>query len=204
MSLLAVHISDGVLATGVWSGGFIIAGLLLVASLYRFADDEVPRIALLTAAFFVASSIHVRVGPTSVHLLLNALVGLILGRRAPLSIAVGLTMQACLLGHGGFTTLGVNMVVIAIPALCARPMYRCLTMISRRRYEWWAGFATGLVVVLWTATLNVAVLILGGTEDWTVIAVPQFIAYSALGLIEGLILGTTVGFLKKVKPELLR
>src|SRR5262249_10023072 len=81
---------------------------------------------LLTAAFFVASYIHVRVGPTTVHLLLNGLVGLILGGRAVIAVAVGLVLQAIMLGHGGFTTLGLNCAVIALPALLARPAFRAL------------------------------------------------------------------------------
>ena len=71
LALLAVHISDGVLATGWWAGGFLAAGLLAALGAWRIRDDEIPRVALLTAAFFVASSFHIRVGPTSVHLLLN-------------------------------------------------------------------------------------------------------------------------------------
>ena len=73
----------------------------------------------MAAAFFVATLIHVKVGPTSVHLLLNGLVGVILGRRAPLAIAVGLFLQAALLGHGGFLPLGVNTCVMSLPALLA-------------------------------------------------------------------------------------
>jgi cobalt/nickel transport system permease protein len=63
--------------------------------------------------------IHIRVGPTSVHLLLNGLVGVILGKRACVAIPVAIVLQAVLLGHGGFQTLGVNAVVITLPALFA-------------------------------------------------------------------------------------
>ena len=62
----------------------------------HFRDEDVPQTALLAAAFFIASQIHVRVGPSSAHLLLNGLVGVILGRRAVLAILVGLALQAIL------------------------------------------------------------------------------------------------------------
>src|SRR5262249_24058426 len=55
--------------------------------------------------------------PTSVHLILNGLVGVVLGRRAPLAVAVGLTLQYLLLSHGGLTTLGINTCIVALPAL---------------------------------------------------------------------------------------
>ena len=106
--LFAVHISDGVLQTTWLAGGFVVAVCLAVVGCWRVRDEEIPRIALLTAAFFVASSIHIRIGVTSWHLLLNGLVGVMLGRRAALAIPVGLTLQYFLLMHGGFYTIGVN------------------------------------------------------------------------------------------------
>lgn len=122
--LLAVHISDGVLEP-LWLlvGGIIAFALVLLGS-RAIRDEEIPHIGLLGAAFFVASLIHVRLGPTSVHLLLNGLVGLILGQRAALAIGVGLLLQALLLAHGGLTVLGVNACVVILPALLARPLFR--------------------------------------------------------------------------------
>src|SRR5437879_733623 len=93
----AVHIAGGVLSWPTLAAGFALIGLLALVAAWRIREDEVPRVALLTAAFFVASSIHIRLGPTSVHLLLNGLVGVILGRRAPLAILIGVTLQALLI-----------------------------------------------------------------------------------------------------------
>src|SRR5258708_7933272 len=104
----AVHIAGGVLSWPTLAAGFVLVGLLAVVAAWRIREDEIPRVALLTAAFFVASSIHVKLGPTSVHLLLNGLVGAILGRRAPLAILVGVTLQALLIPHGDISTIGVN------------------------------------------------------------------------------------------------
>jgi ABC-type Co2+ transport system permease subunit len=142
MSPLAVHIADGVLS-GQWIiGGFAGAGLLAAPGLVRVRDDEVPRLALMTAAFFVASSIHVPLPltPTSVHLLLNGLVGLILGRRAGLAIFVGLFFQWAFLSHGGLSTVGVNTCIIAIPALLTAGLFRVLdrTLVVRRPAGRWA------------------------------------------------------------------
>jgi cobalt/nickel transport system permease protein len=100
-------------------GGFVLAGLLAAWGARRLRDEEIPQVALLAAAFFVASLLHVRLGPTSVHLLLNGLVGLVLGRRAAVAIPLGLFLQAAIPQHGGFTTLGVNACVMTVPALLA-------------------------------------------------------------------------------------
>ena len=62
----AVHIPDGVLSWPWLAGGFVLAGLLTLLAAWRIRDEEVPRVALLTAAFFVASSIHLKLGPREV------------------------------------------------------------------------------------------------------------------------------------------
>ena len=126
MPLWAVHISDGVLTWPWLTGGFALAGILACLGSRRIRDEEIPRVAVLTAVFYVASLIHVRVPPTSVHLLLNGLVGLVLGWRAALAIPVGLFLQAALFSHGGFTTLGINSCIMVVPALLAWQMFTVL------------------------------------------------------------------------------
>src|SRR4051812_2675877 len=124
-TLWAVHLADAALTNVGWViGGFSVMFLLMVRGAWRVRDEEIPRIGLLTAAFFVASAIMVPVGPTHVHLLLNGLLGVILGWRAALAIPVGLFLQALLLGHGGFTSLGVNCVDMTVPALLAGQLFR--------------------------------------------------------------------------------
>jgi cobalt/nickel transport system permease protein len=115
----AVHLSDGVLV-GPWlAGGWVAAAWLVAAAAWRIGENEIPRIGVLTAAFFVGSQIHLPLGGVSAHLLLNGLVGVILGRRAALALAVGLLLQAILFGHGGLTVLGVNIAVYSLPAVAA-------------------------------------------------------------------------------------
>src|SRR5947209_5495901 len=128
----AVRISDGVIVWQWLALGFIASGLLFFLSSFRITDGEIPRIGMLTAVFFVTSLIHVPVGPASVHLLLNGLLGLILGRRAILAIAVGLFLQCVLFQHGGLTALGINLVVVSVPALLARPLFAMLIMVHSR------------------------------------------------------------------------
>jgi cobalt/nickel transport system permease protein len=121
----AVHISAFVL-TGPWIvGGFVGMVILIAIGLWRISEDEIPRVGLLTAVFFIASSIHLPVGGiTSVHLVLNGLVGVVLGRRAAAAIPAGLLLQAALLGHGDLSTWGINSCIMTIPALLAGPMLR--------------------------------------------------------------------------------
>jgi cobalt/nickel transport system permease protein len=289
-SLFAVHISDGVLGPAWLAGGFAITVCLLVAALWRVRDQEIPQIALLTAAFFVVSSIHLKIGPTSCHLLLNGLVGIVLGRRAILAIVLALALQCVLLAHGGLTALGVNCCVLGLPALVAwgafhalrtapwlrRPWFRgllvaasvlvwslslvwCVALLANyggavlgdlaparantrmaaisaaltgatdvtfhpmvlvgaafivgvmvwveRRLRAAPEFALGLVIgeatVLATIALHGAVLTLGSVADLTLPALVSVVVHLPLAVLEGVVLGFVVGFLARVKPELL-
>jgi cobalt/nickel transport system permease protein len=202
----AVHISDGVLTFPWLVGGFVVAAVLILYGSFRIRDEEIPRIALLAAAFFVASLIHVRLGPTSVHLLLNGLVGVILGRRAALAIPLGLGLQAVLIGHGGYTTLGVNSCVLTLPALLAGWLSAALARLPwmRRPFcQFLLGLFVGVTGVLVTLLLNAAVLLWGGAEDWHALVALVFLAHLPIVMIEGIVLGFTVSFLVRVKPEML-
>lgn len=203
--LWAVHLSDGVLTWPWWAGGLAVAGLLALLAAWRIRDEEIPQIALLTAAFFVASLIHVRIGPTSAHLLLNGLVGVVLGRRAALAIPVGLFLQAVLIGHGGLLTLGVNSCVMVLPALLAWQMFPVLLRVPFLKRQWFAiGLVIGLSAALTTVTLNCLVLAWGGIEGWPSLAKGVLLVHLFTVVpIEGIILGFTVSFLAQVKPEML-
>src|SRR5215472_7840694 len=138
--LWAVHIPDSVLTEPWLIGGFIVATALALLAVFvgRLRDEDIPRVALLTAAFFIASLIHVRIPPTSAHLLLNGLLGVILGWQVALAIPIGLFLQAALFNHGGFTTLGINSCVMVLPALLAWVLFQSLRRVPL--------FARGFVV----------------------------------------------------------
>ena len=112
-----MHISEGVLSAPVLlaGAGGSLAGITI--GLKKMDAADVPRVAVLSAAFFVASLIHVPIGPANVHLILNGLAGLVLGWVAFPAIFVGLTLQALLFQYGGITTLGVNTWNMAFPAV---------------------------------------------------------------------------------------
>src|SRR5579885_761588 len=157
----AVHISDGVLQpTWEWAG-VAAAGLLALFGAWRIRDEEIPRVALLTAAFFVASQIHVQVpaGP-STHLLLNGLLGVVLGRRALLAVPVGLFLQVILFGHGGFYSLGVNSVVMGLPALLAALLFAGLRRLPWLRRPWFRAALVAGSVLAFGLSLVYAVTLL--------------------------------------------
>jgi hypothetical protein len=65
------------------------------------------------------------------------------------------------------------------------------------------GLFLGVLAVLATLALNALVLVGGGTDNWRGWAVVVGLAHLPLAVLEGVVLGFTVGFLVRVKPELL-
>ncbi|QZZ21861.1 cobalt transporter CbiM [Leptothermofonsia sichuanensis E412] len=213
-----MHVPDGILPAQVCIGGYAITGLVTWYSLRqinRMQDPTqgVPKAALLTAAFFVASLIHIPIPPASVHLVLNGLLGCVLGYYAFPAILIGLFFQAATFGHGGLSTLGVNAVIMGIPALLAYHIFRLRQKLNGRVkssmasgiFAFLAG-ATGLTlsallfftIVVTTIPANLD----AATERAAVLAL--LLAHIPLAVLEGIFTVMLVLFLERVKPELLQ
>lgn len=198
-----MHISDGVLSPPVLGAGFAAAGLALAATTRRLTSEEMPRAAVMTSAFFVASLIRVPLGPTSLHLVLNGLAGVLLGAAAFPAIAVGLVLQAALFQHGGLTTLGVNACVMGFPAVLAGFLYRAArARAPERTLPAIAGALCVLAILLSGALLAAALLTTG--ESFRTVAEVALLAHLPLAATEGAVGGAVARFLLRVKPELVR
>jgi len=202
-SLFAVHLSDGAIAAPWLVGGYVGAAALLALAAWRLPDDRVPRVGVLTAAFFIGSTVHVKLAvlPTSVHLVLNGLVGVILGRRAPLAVTVGLALQYLLLAHGGLTTLGLNACIIGLPAVAAGLLFPLLRRAGVPPFT--LGCLLGAGATGAAVLLNFGVLLAGGKDDWETLARLVLLAHVPVVVVEGLMLGVVVRYLEKVRPEML-
>ena len=73
------HIPDGVISWPVLAGGIMTTLAGCAYGLKKLDPVAIPRTAVLSATFFVAALVHFPVGPTSVHLMLNGLIGIVLG-----------------------------------------------------------------------------------------------------------------------------
>lgn len=197
-----MHISDGVLPTAVSVGSYIVSAGLVAWSARSTRADDLPKVAVVSAAFFVASLIHIPFGPTSVHLLIPGLAGALLGSSAFLAIALGLLLQSLLFQFGGLTALGANALMMGVPALF------CGWLFARFRGRAGARQALlgGVVGALGTglAAIFLALLLVSGGEDFFGVAKIALAAHVPVFIIEGLVSFFTIGFLVKVKPELLR
>src|SRR4030042_857248 len=114
-----MHISEGVLSPSVLLAGAGLAAVGTAIGLKKLDYEAIPRVAILSAAFFVASLIHVPVGPVGLHLVLNGLMGLLLGWPAvPAILLSGLLVAAALITTGQAFIQVAELVLLAhIPVI---------------------------------------------------------------------------------------
>ncbi|MGG6294398.1 cobalt transporter CbiM [Leptolyngbya sp. AN02str] len=213
-----MHLPDGFLPAPLCIGGYGLTGLATWYSLRHIhrrsnPTEDIPKASLLTAAFFVASSIYIPIPPTSVHLVLNGLLGTVLGWYAFPAILIGLFFQAVMFGHGGLTTLGANAVMMGLPALLAGGVFRGYPYLQR-----WLKPRVAIALSAFMAGavgLGLALIIFIGL---TIVFIPQgfdaatertaiyalVIAHGPLLILEGVFTAALVLFLQRVKPEMMR
>ena len=196
-----MHISEGILSAPVLLSGAGIAVLTVATGLKKLDINQIPQASILSAAFFVASLIHVPLGPSSVHLILNGIVGIMLGWGAVPAIMIALVLQGVLFQFGGITTLGVNTVVMAVPAVTSYYIFKPF-IFKKNAISSFASFACGFFSVFLSGVL-VALFLIMTEEGFVKIAYGVFLAHLPVMIIEGFMTMFCIGFLKKVNPELL-
>ncbi len=209
-----MHIPDGLLPLPVTFAGMGAASAAAWLSLYKIGQrkdprEDIPRASLLTAAFFTASLVHIPVPPASVHLMLNGLLGALLGWFAFPAILLGLFFQAVMFGHGGFLTLGINSVIIGCPAIVGYHLFRLRRRgIPSPRKTLLCAFLAGFFTVLLSTVLFALVVIGNISPDMSAKAektalMVLMISYAPVALIEGVVTALVVSFLQRVKPDTL-
>lgn len=196
-----MHISEGVLSGQVLAAGMALAATGTGIGLKKLEYDRIPQAGILSASFFVASLIHVPIGLSSVHLILNGIVGLMLGWSAFPSILVALTLQAVFFQFGGITTLGVNTMIMAFPAVM------CYFLFSRMVHKGpsvalLSAFMCGFLSVFLGAIM-VGISLVFTEENFLKVAAMVVFAHIPVMIIEGIITSLCVGFLRKVQPTML-
>ena len=196
-----MHISEGVLSGPVLMSGAALAAVGTGVGLKKLDYDQIAKTGILAAAFFVASLVHVPVGPANAHLVLNGLLGLLLGWGAVPAILVALTLQGVFFQFGGITTLGVNTVIMALPAVCCYLVFGRMIR-NAGKLATVAAFAVGFVAVLLSGLL-VGLCLIFTEQNFIEVSGIILGAHIPVMIIEGIITTTCVAFLRKVRPEML-
>jgi len=197
-----MHIAEGILSPPVLVAGAVVTAVGVGVGLYRMEADDVPKAGVLAAAFFAGSLIHVPMGPVSAHLILNGLLGVVLGWAAFPAILVGLTLQALFFGAGGITVLGVNTVTMAAPAVACHYLFRRWTHGVKNSRAFAAGAASGGLAIGLSSVITAGVFLATG-RDFAATAAAVLVAHIPILLVEAFVTGAAVDFLQRVRPEVL-
>ena len=167
-----MHISEGVLSAPVLATGVVLGAAGVAVGLKRMDYEKLPEVAVLSSVFFVASLVHVPVGPSAAHLLLPGVCGLLLGWMAFPAILIGLALQALLFQYGGLTVLGTNTFIMSFPAvLLGLPLGR-LVGSETQSVRWIAEFVCGAGAVFLSGLLvGLALILTYKAFQWAAFAV---------------------------------
>lgn len=198
-----MHISDGVLSPMMIASTSVVGASILTFSLKGIKTEEIPRISLMTALFLVGSTIRIPIGPTSMHLMLTGLIGLVTGRRTAVAILTALLLQLFLFQFGGLSSLGANVSIESLPAMLLGMMFGPKLSRSGNR-SFWYGFSAGFLAILGSVFLLSIVLIqsnlrFGMGPFSTVSAV--VLGHVPLMFVEGFITAFAVRFIVRVRPD---
>jgi len=195
-----VHIVDGALSDSVVIGGAVAAVVGIAYGLKRMDLDHIPQMGILSAAFFIASLIHVPVGPTSLHLILNGLIGLALGWTAFPALFVALLLQAVFFGYGGLIVLGVNTLNIALPGVIVWLLLSKQILTSQpRSAAIWGGIAGALSIILTAVMVSLSLALSG--EAFVSAAKLALLSHIPVMVVEALVTAAAVFLLIRVKPD---
>lgn len=196
-----MHIVDGVLTTEVLLTGAALTGLGLMQGMRHMPLEKIPVTGILAAMLFIASLVHVPMGPASVHLIMNGVAGILLGWAVMPALFVGLLLQAVLFGYGGVTVLGVNAINIALPALLVYFLIRPFLAAASDHNRFLLGAIGGGLAVAGT-TIMVAISLWLSGDEFIPAAKLVLVSHIPVICIEAVLSGATLYLIGKVKPEL--
>ncbi|MBN2577974.1 MAG: cobalt transporter CbiM [Pirellulales bacterium] len=202
-----MHIYEGILSATPQGQILLIGGAVAAAAgtaigLRTLTPQRIPQAALLSAAFFVVSLIPVPLGPTAVHLVLIGPMGLLLGWAVFPAVLVALVLQAVFFSCGGPTALGVNTLIMALPGVACYYLFRRPAAAAQEGKVFWAGFLAGAVGLVFGALLSAGILMAAGRE-FQAIGQLSLLVHLPVAVVEGLVGGSLIVLLRKVRPDLL-
>ncbi|MDR2133780.1 MAG: cobalt transporter CbiM [Treponema sp.] len=201
-----MHISEGVLSAPVVAAGWGAAIAGISVGLKKTPVQKLPETALVSAVLFLASLVHVPLGPSSIHLTMLGLAGILLGWSAVPALFIALLLQAMLCQFGGMLSLGINTTVMGTAALSAFGVRRLFPAGKSPRplpadgAESAAAFAAGFTAVITGSALVTLSLFLSSKDLFSTAAL-MFAANLPLAVVEGIITAFCVLFLRRLLPQ---
>ena len=196
-----MHIADGVLSVEVASTLGAVSLGFCVYALKKVKNETIALSAAMSALFFIASFIHIPLGPTQIHLLLIGVIGIFLGSLSFLSITVALVLQALLLGFGGLSSLGANIMIMAMPAFLVYIIFKLKVL--QRLNEKIKFFLVGFLGIFFS-TLILSLVLLFAKDEYLIASYAVILANIPAMILEGIITLFLLLYIKKSIPSLLK
>lgn len=205
-----MHIPDGFLAPNVWGSAWIIsiAGIgYCIRKTRKFLEDRmVPLMGVVSSFVFAAQMLNFPViGGTSGHLLGGVLAAVLLGPYiAAIVLTCVLIVQCLIFQDGGLTSLGANIFNMAIAGtFTGYIFYRLLRIIFKREKGILISSAVGgWVSVVAASSLCALELTFSGTSPFHIVFPAMLGIHTIIGIGEGIITALVIGFVLKVRPDL--
>ena len=225
-----LHLPDGALPWWLWLPGLVVAGVVLWAVSRRHRHDGADRLALLaTMSALMLAAMTVPLGPLGYHLSLAPVVGMLLGSGLAFVAAAVVNGILALLGHGGISVVGINILILGTAASLGRWIY--LWLAPRRGTVWAAALAATVAhagaLLVYLAVVGAAgvapnpgvahaheIVAAGAVADGAILwreVLTRLGKFALLSLpfwivgtvIESLVAGGIMGFIARVSPSLL-
>jgi cobalt/nickel transport system permease protein len=196
-----MHIPDGLLAPGVATSTWLVAGASIALALRAERDDPAPMpagvLGSVAAFLFAVQTINVPVAAgTSGHMVGAMLAAVLLGPwRAMLAMAAVLAVQALLFQDGGLTAFGANFIDMGLSG--------CLVgyAVARLAGRFVRG-PRGFAATVGGAALASVWLAASGLYPLRGILPVMLVSHVAIGLLEAALTGAIVVTLLAVRPDL--
>lgn len=196
-----MHISDGVLSLETTVIVSSVCALALFKAIKELKNEDISLTAVASAMFFIASFIHIPFGVTQIHLILLGVIGILISWNSFVAIFVALFLQALLLGYGGISSLGVNLFIMAAPAVIIYYIYHLgfVKKLNDKIKYFLVGF-----LGTFFATLFLSFILYFSKDEYNYAAYSIFTVNIVTMIIEGIVSMFLLLFIKKVYPQILK
>lgn len=203
-----MHIPDGFLDVKTFSVFYGISVLAIGLAVRKLnnhlSEKHIPLLGVLAAFIFAAQMLNFPVAAgTSGHFMGGVLAGILLGPLSGLLVmATVLIVQCFIFQDGGLTALGANIfnmgIIGAVGGSC---IYTVLGKILNKTCS---AFIAGWVSIILASAFCAAELAISGTVPLKIVFIAMVSVHSVIGIGEGLITIAVLGFILKVRPDLLK
>ncbi len=206
-----MHIPDGFLDTKTWVGLGLISGALVGLSIWKsnktLGEKHIPLMGIMAAFIFTSQMLAFPVpGGTTGHFMGGALAAIVLGPYMGMVVITSVLMIQCLVFQdGGLTALGANIFNMGvIGVFFSYFIYKILNKLLKGvRSLYISSFIAAFLTVILSAAACAAELAVSGTVPAKVALATMVSVHFFIGIGEGVVTATALGFIRKVRPELL-